>query len=82
MAPAQTTFLLQKIQTALLTLCTALVIGCFSQLWKMNAQISAMQTMIENSKENISRLDDRVDFLDKTSADHAARITKLELFKH
>lgn len=78
----QQTLIFQKVQTAMLSLITAGIIGLFTLLWHINAQMSAMQVMIDNSKENISRLDDRVEFLEKTGADHADRITKLELKKH
>jgi hypothetical protein len=70
---------LQKVQTAMLTLSTALVIGCFSFLWNINATMSAQKVMIDNNKENISKLDDRVRFLENTAADQADRLTKVEL---
>lgn len=72
---------LQKLQTALLSLCTALIIGCFTFLWNINATVSAQAVMIQNNKDNISRVDDRVRFLENSNADHANRLTKIELSK-
>lgn len=81
MAPTQQTILFQKIQTAMLSLITAGIIGCFSFLWHINAEVSGMQVNIQNNKENIVKLDNRIDFMEKNIADHADRITKLELKK-
>lgn len=72
------TNVLQKIQTGLIGLSTALIIGCFHFLWDMNATISRNQVEIQQNAAEISRTENRVDFLEKTAASHADRISKLE----
>jgi hypothetical protein len=87
MAPAitkskQETSFVEKVQTVMMSVCTVGVLGCFKFLWTINATMSAQAVTINNNIENITRIDNRVDNLEKMSADHADRITKLELKKN
>ncbi len=71
-----------KLQTAMMGLCTSLIIGCFGFLWNINATISAQAVEIQNGKDNVTDLKNTVDFLRVTASQHADRITKLELKKN
>jgi hypothetical protein len=75
------TFTLQKVQTALMSISTILVIGCFKFLWGINAFLSAQTEINGNTKDNLSDLKQKVEFLEKQDADYANRLTKIESSK-
>jgi hypothetical protein len=48
--------LTEKLMSALLTICTTAVIGCFAFLWKINGEFAHLQERDINKEEKISHL--------------------------
>lgn len=81
MAPLQrdyATKALQKVQTVLTSLITALLIFCFKFLWSINAILSAQAITNQDNSAAIADMKQKVEFLQNANADAVLRLTKIE----
>lgn len=69
---------LHKVQTALVSLCTLLVTGCFAFLWNMNAEMATFREKAKEYDRNIETRDAQIKLNTTTLNNHETRLSILE----